>query len=306
MVGRVRLVDEPVTVRSYWRQHVPDSRQADRLAEQTARDYTLSSVRNALRLLCCFSPAEPELGVSELARRLGVGKSTVHRLLGTLKEEGFVEQNATTGRYGLGLRLLDLGAQAGARLDLHESASPYLDDLRNRTGETVHIAVLNGHEVVYVERRESPRTLRLFSQIGRRNGAHCTSTGKVLLAHLAPDALDRLLEGRVLEARTAHTITDHARLREELGKIRNRGYGTNMNESELGIASIAAPIRDSHGDVVAAISVAGPLPRFEGPPARAFATATIEAARGISERLGHRSARSSSRRTAVSEAQRRG
>ncbi len=266
------------------------------MTEQVGRDYTLNSVRNALRLLCSFTLNEPELGVSELARRLGVGKSTVHRLLGTLKEEGFVEQNAVTGRYGLGLRLLDLGAQAAARLDLHEAASPYVEDLRNRTGETVHIAVLDGHEVVYVERRESPRTLRLFGQIGRRNSAHCTSTGKVMLAYLAPAALDRLLEGRVLEARTVYTITDPARLREELGKIRNRGYGTNVNESELGIASIAAPIRDAHGDVIAAISVAGPLPRFEGQPARAFVVATVDAARGISERLGYRPTRSSTRR----------
>jgi IclR family KDG regulon transcriptional repressor len=264
--------------------------------ERPGRDYTLNSVRNALRLLCAFTPAEPELGVSELARRLGVGKSTVHRLLGTLKDEGFIEQNATTGRYALGLRLLDLGAQAAARLDLHESSAPYMDDLRNRTGETVHIAVLDGLEVVYVERRESPRTLRLFGQIGRRNGAHCTSTGKVLLAYLKPDELERRLEGHTLDPRTRYTITDHAALREELAKVRGRGYAMNLNESEIGMASIAAPIRDASGDVVAAISVAGPVARFEGSPGRAFVSATTEAARGISERLGYRPGRVGPRR----------
>jgi DNA-binding IclR family transcriptional regulator len=263
--------------------------------ERRGRDYTLSSVRNALRLLCAFTPAEPELGVSELARRLGVGKSTVHRLLGTLKDEGFVEQNPATGRYALGLRLLDLGAQAAARLDLHESAAPYMDDLRNRTGETVHIAVLDGVEVVDVERRESPRTLRLFGRIGRRNPAHSTSTGKVLLAFLPPDELDRRLSGLVLEQRTRNTITDHALLREELAKVRGRGYAMNVNENQIGMAAIAAPIRDASGEVVAAISVAGPVPRFEGRPGRAFVAATTEAARAISERLGYRPARGGTR-----------
>jgi IclR family KDG regulon transcriptional repressor len=257
-------------------------------SEGSGRDYTLSSVRNALRLLCAFTPAEPELGVSELASRLGVGKSTVHRLLGTLKQEGFVQQNPRTGRYALGLRLLDLGAQAAARLDLRESAAPFLDDLRNRTGETTHIAVLDGAEVVYVERRESPRTLRLFGQVGRRNAAHCTSTGKVLLAHLPARRLEALLETMPLEPRTPSTITDRQQLREELAKVRTLGYATNVNESEIGIASIAAPIRDATGEVVAAISVAGPLPRFEGPAGRAFVTATVGAAGDISERLGYR------------------
>lgn len=251
------------------------------------RASTVNSVRNVLRLLCAFTPAEPELGVSELARRLGIGKSTVHRLLATLKEEGFAEQNATTGRYALGLRLLDLGAQTAARLGLHESVAPYVEDLCNRTGEAVNIAVLHGAEVVYVERRESPRALRRSGQARRRSAAHCTGTGKVLLAYLPPDKLDRLLQGRQLEARTLYTITDPDRLREELAKIRTHGYAMNVNQSEIGIASIAAPIRDTTGEVVAAISVAGPVPRFEGLHVRALATATTQAARGISERLGY-------------------
>jgi DNA-binding IclR family transcriptional regulator len=267
---------------------VPDFRQAYRLTKQTTRDYTISSVRNALRLLCAFSPSEPELGVSELARRLDIGKSSVHRLLGTLKEEGFVEQSPTNGRYALGLRLLDLGAKAAARLNLHEPALPYIEALYSRTGETVVIAVLDGMEVVDVERRESPRSSRLSGRIGCRNSAHCTSTGKLLLAFLKPAELERRLTGYTLEAKTPSTITDHVVLREKLERIRERGYATNLNESEIGIASIAAPIRDATGEVVAAISVAGALPRFEGPVAKDFITATVEAGRGISQRLGYR------------------
>lgn len=244
-------------------------------------------MRHALQLLCAFDTAESELGVSELARRLGLSKSTVHRLLATLRDEGFVEQNPATARYGLGLRLLELGTQAANRLQLHESATAFLEDLHVKTGETAHVAVRDGLDVVYVQRREGPRTLRLFDVVGRRNRAHCTSTGKVLLAALSDGELAALLDGVELEAQTEHTITDPERLRAELAWVRERGYALNINETEPGVASVAAPIRAADARVVAAISVAGPAQRFRGGPARELATATMEAAHGISEHLGY-------------------
>jgi DNA-binding IclR family transcriptional regulator len=255
------------------------------------RDYTLASVHNAARLLCAFSTTDTEYGVSELARKLQLAKSTVHRLLTTLAEEELVERNPRTGRYRLGLKMWELGTLAAGHLTLHEAAAPYLDDLRNRSRETVHIAVLDGTEVVYVERRESPQTLRLFGRVGHRNSAHCTSTGKVLLAFLPPDELERRLADIELVAKTPYTITDPERLRAELALVRKRGYAVNVNESELGIASVAAPILDRSGTVVAAVSTAGPLTRFEGPAMRHFAEMTVDAARHISERLGFRPGR---------------
>lgn len=256
----------------------------------TARPGILSSVRNALRLLSCFSANEPNLGVTELARRLGLGKSTVHRLLTTLAKEGFVEHNPATGRYRLGIKLFDLGAIVSAHLDLHEAVAMFIDELRNHTGETVHVAVLDGREVVYVERRESPHTLRLFSQIGHRNWAHSTSTGKVLLAHLPPHELHDLLPEN-LEAKTPYTITDRDRLKQELERARLRGYAENVNESEVGVASVGAPIRDATGKVIAAISVAGPILRFDGDAMRRFAGVVVQTADAISERMGWRPGR---------------
>lgn len=263
----------------------PPSRKAD---DGAGRDYTLASVHNAARLLCAFTSAETEHGVSELARKLQLAKSTVHRLLTTLAEEELVERNPRTGRYRLGLKMWELGTLAAGHLTIHEAAAPYLDDLRNRTRETVHIAVLDGTEVVYVERRESPQTLRLFGRVGHRNHAHCTSTGKVLLAFLPPEERQRRVAAMDLPARTPYTITDRDRLLEELALVRKRGYAVNVNESELGIASVAAPILDRTGGVVAAVSTAGPLTRFEGPAMRQFAEMTVDAARAISERLGYR------------------
>lgn len=250
----------------------------------------LSSVRNAARVLTSFSVEERELGVTELARRLALGKSTVHRLLVTLAAEHLVEQNPQTGKYRLGLKVYELGALVSVHMDLHEAAIGQLHELRNRTGETVQLAVLDGREVVYVERLESSHTLRLFGRVGHRNQAHCTSTGKVLLAALPDAALVRLLDGWALEAKTPYTITDPEAFRAELDAVRARGYAENMNEAEIGVASVAAPVRGAAGDVVAALSVAAPVMRLDGKSVRTFAGMTVTAAEAVSRRLGYRDA----------------
>jgi IclR family transcriptional regulator, KDG regulon repressor len=247
----------------------------------------LSSVRNAARLLKEFSSRDREFGVSELARRLGLGKSTVHRLLVTLAEEHLVEQDDISGRYRLGLAIYDLGAAVATGLDLHEAVMPSMEQLRAATAETVQVAVLDGREVVYIERLDSPHTLRLFLELGRRNWAHCTGTGKCLLAHLPPNELDRILDGWELPAITKHTITDHTTLRAELKKIRRLGVAHNNGESEVGVISVSAPIRDITGKVRAAISVAGPTERIQ-PMVLQLDLGVAEMAASTSHRLGWR------------------
>ena len=276
------------------RDPVPDDPATDPLdddAEAPAarrQHSTLSSVRNAARLLKEFSRGSREIGVTELSRRLGIGKSTAHRLLNTLAEERLLEQDPDTGAYRLGLAMYELGASVSMHTDLHEACSPVVDQLRNATRETVQVAVLDGREVVYVERRESPQTLRLFGRVGHRNDAHCTSTGKLLLAYLPPDRLDELLDGWTLARKTPHTIQDQKVLRRELDQIRARGWAENVNEAEMGVASISAPIRNGLGEVVAALSVAGPLQRLSGDSLKRFARPTVEAGLAISRRLGFR------------------
>lgn len=251
---------------------------------------TLSSVRNAARLLKEFGKGDREIGVTELSRRLKIGKSTAHRLLNTLAEERLLEQDPQTGAYRLGLAMYELGASVSLHMDLHEACTPVLDQLRNATRETVQVAVLDDREVVYVERRESPQTLRLFGRVGHRNSAHLTSTGKLLLANLPPERLEALLDGWTLERRTPYTIVDVAVLRSQLDLIRTRGWAENVNEAEVGVASVAAPIRNGRGDVVAAVSVAGPVQRLNGESLRRFARPTMEAGLAISRRLGYRDA----------------
>lgn len=246
---------------------------------------TLSSVTNAARLLKQFSTKDRELGVSELARRLNLGKSTVHRLVTTLAAEHLLARDTETGKYRLGLAMYDLGSAVASHLDLHEAVIVPMERLRNLTRETVQVSVLDGREVVYVERLDSPNMLRLFLEVGRRNAAHSTSTGKVLLAHLPGSDLKRLLDGWELEAKTPHTITDRTRLTKELQTVRRQGFARNMHESEEGVLSVAAPIRNRLSQVVAAMSVAGPDARIQ--PAMAEITqGVVEAAAIASRRLG--------------------
>ena len=251
----------------------------------------LGSVTNAVRVLKAFSARQRSFGVSELARKLDLTTSTTHRLLTTLAAEHLVEQNPQTGRYRLGLAVYDLMAATAEGFDLTEAILPPMTVLRRRTGETVQVAVLDRREVVYVERLESPHTVRMFMDVGRRNSAHSTGTGKVLLAHLDPDVLDRTLDGWNLTAQTAHTIVDIAALRTQLSSIRTRGHATNVEESEIGAVSVAAPLRDSSGGVVAALSVAGPTDRMK-PVLRDTTHSVLEAAAVASRRLGYRGNRS--------------
>ena len=253
---------------------------------------TLSSVQNAARLLKEFGSAEGSLGVTELARRLGLGKSTVHRLLATLTAERILEHDPATGTYRLGLMMWELGARVSVHRVLHDAATTVMEGLRNATKETVQVAVLDGREVVYVERLESPHTLRIFGRVGHRNWAHCTSTGKVLLAHLPERRLAGLLEGWRPERKTDATICDPARLRAELELVRAQGWAENIGESELGVASVAAPVRNARGEVIAAVSVAGPVMRVNGDTWRRFFRASVvQAADAISDQLGWRAER---------------
>lgn len=252
---------------------------------------TLSSVRNAARVLREFGHGDKELGVTEVSRRLGIGKSTAHRLLSTLAEERLLEQDPSTGAYRLGLAMYELGASVALHNDLHEASAAVLDQLRNATRETVQIGVLDGREVVYIERRESPQTIRLFGRVGHRNDAHCTSTGKVLLAFLPAHELEQVMRGWTLSRHTPATITDPRALRSVLDHVRRQGWAENVNEAEIGAASIAAPVRNGRGEVVAAISVAGPAQRLGSDSLRRFARSVTEAGSAISRRLGYRDPR---------------
>jgi len=249
-------------------------------------DATLSTVRNSARLLKAFLHTGGPAGVSELARRLGLGKSTVHRLLTTLVAEGLVEQDPRTGGYRLGLVMFELGEAVTVHQELHAAAGPVLAHLREQTGESSQVGILDGTEVVYVDRLESAYSLRLFTETGRRVPAHATSSGKVLLAHLPEPDREKALTAAPLPRFTTHTVVDPDALRADFAAVRERGWAEAVNEREIGVASIAAPIRDASGEVVASASIGAPIARFRAVPRERLAAALVEAGEAVSRRLG--------------------
>lgn len=216
----------------------------------------LSSVAAAARILREFDKHSTQLGVSQLARLIGVGKSTAHRIIWTLVAEGLLEKVDETGLFRLTTTMRSLGASAETAQRLHEAATMPLDRLRRLTPGTLHVAILDGADVLYVERREGPGAIPVFRALGARLPAHMTSSGKVLLAYLPPDQRVRALEGLRFAPRTPRTITSRAAFDAELTRVRRQGYAENRGESQSGMCSIAAPVRDPVGRVVASVSVA--------------------------------------------------
>jgi len=230
-------------------------------ATASSKKPALQSVGIALAVLEALAVA-PELSLSELARRVGVAKSTAHRTCSVLTDSGMLTRTEA-GKYRLGLRLIELGHLATARTSVGAHALPLLVELRHALGETVQIGIPDGGDVVYVERVEGNRALRYASDNTRRGPVHRSSCGKVLAAHV-PGVLEARLKAG-LRPNTGYTIVVPDVLRDELEKVRQRGYARSVDETEIGMASIAVPVRGSaDGPVVAAISMVGPTLRVTG------------------------------------------
>lgn len=247
----------------------------------------VESVRRALRVLGSFSLDRPELGVSEIGEELGMHKSTVHRLLATLEVEGFV-RSTSQNRYVLGWRVLELGAAVSAGGEIREKILDSLSDVVRSTGETAHLAVLDGGEVLYVEKVESERTLRMPSSVGRRLPAHVTALGKVLLSGLEETARLKLIYGSELIPLTDRSIVDPDDLRMAVAEAGERGYAIDDQEIDEGLICIAAPITEPDGGISAAISISGPVSRVE-PNRDAFINVVTSAAAELSRTLGSQS-----------------
>ena len=238
-------------------------------------------------MLKVFSEDEAEIGISNLARRLGLAKSTVHRLAVTLAAEGFLEQNPDNGRYRLGLSLFSLGPLVRRRMDVSNVARPLLGALRDKTQEAVHLAIVAQTSIVYLYNLESSQAIGIRSYIGARKQAFCTAEGRVLLAFGAPAVLDAVL-AEALKERTPKTGTAKAALKRALEVVRQSGYAVDDEESEVGMRGLAAPIRDISGKVIAAVGLAGPIQRLTKKDLRTLATEVIATADAVSVRLGYR------------------
>jgi IclR family pca regulon transcriptional regulator len=218
------------------------------------------SLERGLAILSAFRSGRPLLGISELGRELGVGRSTTHRYVATLAALGYLKQDPATRKYRLGPRVLDLGFSAINSMELRELAAPHLQQLSDQTGFTVNMAILDGVDIVYVERcrssRAGQREIDLNLHVGSRMPAYCTSMGKVLLAFLEPEERDALIERSALVQRGPNTLTTGKSLSTELERVRHDGFAINNEELAYGLRSIAAPVRDHDGAVAAAVNLA--------------------------------------------------
>jgi IclR family acetate operon transcriptional repressor len=241
----------------------------------------VGAVQRAFSVLDELAEAEGELGTNEIARRTGINASSVSRLLATLVAAGFVEHVQESGRYRLGLRLLQLGNTVLGRLDLRQIARPHLQALVVSSGETATLSASGERDAVTVDFVQSPSSVQGVAHLGRPSIAHATATGKVLLAFG-----HRMLPPGQLKAYTARTITHRTALAAELEGIRERGYAFNFGEREDDLHAIAAPVWGNRGELAAIIGVQGPASRFSREAMEATISSLLEHTRELSRELG--------------------
>ena len=249
--------------------------------ERDPETYNVRAVERATRILSSLDGDHAERGVSEIAQATGLHKATAHRIIMTLLNCGFLERTADGERVRLGLRLVELGLGALRDLDFRRAAFPYMQQLLERFDETCDLGIFDRGRVLYVEVVHSEHSLTVAARIGRHLPVHCTASGRVLLAFLPPEVVEPILSAPLLVC-TEKTITSPAQLREELEATRQRGYGLDDEEFEVGIRAVSAPIWDIDGNVIAALSMPGPTNRMSPERIPEIAQALIEAARAIS------------------------
>jgi DNA-binding IclR family transcriptional regulator len=243
----------------------------------------VQSVDRAITVLALLA-RRGELGVTELAADLGVHKSTAFRLISTLEAHDLVEQVSERGKFRLGVGVLRLAGATTVRLDLVQESRPVTARLAQAVGETVNIAVLSGHDALYLDQVSGPSALALHNWAGQRIPLHATSNGKILLAYGPPSLLAEL--GSPLPRYTPQTVVEPAALRAELDVVRGRGVAVAVDEMELGLTAVAAPVTGADGAVVASVSASGPTFRLTADRLPEVAQQVVAAAREISHRLG--------------------
>ncbi len=249
-----------------------------------SRGSGVQSVERALDILEFLSRSEDELGVSEIGQATGLPAGTVHRLLVTLASRGYIHKNASTRRYGLGLKSLTMAITARERLA--PLAMPFLEELMRVSQESANLAILEGNAMMYIEQVSPPsRMLRIFTEPGNRVPLHSSGTGKVLLAYQPPRLIDFIVGRAGLTRQTATTITDAGQLRSELRNIRRDGYAVDHGEQEEGVRCLAAPVFGPDGQIFASISLSGPASRLNKSRIQGLVTDLKKVAADLSEAL---------------------
>jgi IclR family transcriptional regulator, KDG regulon repressor len=249
--------------------------------------YRIHVIDRAAQILDCFGFDHQELSVSEIGAKTHLHRSTAHRILMALEYNDLIQQNSENGKYRLGMKLFRLGHQAVSHLNLREICRPFLTRVVNETKETVHLAVLDENQVLYLDKVEGPHALRMPSRVGRRIPTYCTSLGKAMLSCLDDQEVKNIFREHALHSYTANTVKSLSQLLTDLRVIRKRGYSVDNEEIEIGLRCVGAPIKDYTGAMVAAISVAAPSARLSSQKIPTVGRLVVRTAEEISEKLGY-------------------
>jgi len=247
----------------------------------------IQAVERAILVLKCFSQNKSELKLTEICEMLDLNKSTAHGIINTLKYYGMIDQDEETKKYRLGLSLLALGSTVQNRLDVRTVAEPILKDICSKTDETVHLGILEGMEVVYIDKYESSQSIRLFTTIGTRYPAYCTGIGKAMLAFMPEEELLKHIPDE-MQRFTEYTIREKKQLLQHLKITQQRGYSVDDEENVEGLRCVGVPIFNYSKKVIAAISASGPSMRMTKEKLPEVAEILREGASEISKRLGYR------------------
>ncbi len=261
------------------------------------RNYDITALQRGLRLLHLFSESPRGLTAKQVASLSRLPVSTVHRFLANLVTSGFLNRDVE-GNHHLGIACFSIGQAAAGQLDIRRLSVPYLRELNQQTRETIHLTVRHGLSAVYVEKLDSPEPLRIFSRIGASVPLYCTAVGKVMLAYMPDDEQDRVLPELDLKRLTSNTVGNLQELKTEMSRVRKNGYASDMEEHELHIRCVAAPIWDHTGSVQSSLSITAPAFRMSVARLRQLAPLIQSAGLKISAELGYRPAASASMSTA--------
>jgi len=231
---------------------------------KNSNPYKIKVLEKIIKILDLFDEKGKELTPTEIRESLGLNKSTVFRILNILVEASFLERDSVTSKYRLGFKLYYLGSLVEGRSEIKNLAHPFLEELKEKCDETVHLVVLDHGEAFYLDKLEGKKAIRVVSNVGWRLPVHCTGVGKVLLASLPEETVRNIIQEKSLKRFTNNTITDLETLKIELARIRKQGYAIDNEEIEVGLKCVAAPLKYSAGETIAAISVSGPKERFNG------------------------------------------
>jgi len=249
--------------------------------------YYLKTLGNAFEVLDEISLRKVPVGIAELSVKFDLPKSKVHRIVDTLKFWGYLEQEPSTRKYFLGTKVLELCKNKLDSMDLVQVVIPYLEELVEQVGETVHFGILDAGKVLYLVKKQAPHAMGIISKVGQKLNAHCSGIGKVLLSHLDEPILDKIIENVGLPRYTKNTITNPRDLKQELTKIRIQGYGEDNEEICEGLHCIAAPIRNYIGNLAGAISVSIPTVRLTEERKEDIKRMILAQSEKISTRLGY-------------------